>query len=353
VLHLAAGGETPWNAEIAGIWQSAVPESGPFFSFALVPAAAPTDVLSFSGAGTTSIVEINLPTGQPGAILRCRLQASPHELSRLQRHLHRSVNHRHTEWAIAGMALLLGACGWVIGGAEGARWALLGGTPRADGAGISPEVMRQWFGARRLGPSEFPALFTALHDICWRAGLRRVPDLYCIPAPCSMNAYALGGPDDAVITLTEGLLRGMTFGEIAGILAHEVAHIRNNDVRAMSFAAALQRAISLTSMLALVALQARPGAACGPVAALLANAPAIAQLLCLALSRVRELDADAVALELIDDSWALVAALDKLELHHTGTRVVPMAAHDQDPARFLRSHPATAERVGTLMRLAH
>jgi len=350
LFHLGLGGETPWHP---GIALSAFPESGPRVSFALVPAAPRMEVLRFSSAGATSIVEINLPSGQRGAVLRCRLEASPRGLSRLQRHLHRTVNHRHSEWAIAGMALLLAVCGWVTGGEDGARWALAGGTPAPDGAALSPQVLRRRFGARPLRPAELPALSQTLHDICWRARLWRIPDLYCIPAPHSMNAYALGGPDDAVIVLTEGLLRGMTLGEIAGILAHEVAHIHNNDIRVMSWAAAFQRAISLTSLVGLASLSGRPGAAAGPAAALLTNAPALGQLLCLALSRIRELDADAVALELIDDSHALIAALDKLELHHTGARVAPMAAHDEGPASFLRSHPATAERVGTLMRLAH
>ena len=310
------------------------------------------DALSFSSAGATSIVEINLPSGQAGAMLRCRLEASPQELSRLQRHLHRSVNHRHSEWAIAGMALLLAVCGFVLGGEEGARAALAGGIPAVDGATPSPDAMRKWFGARLLHPSEMPALFQVLHDICRRAQLARAPALYCLPMPHGMNAYALGGPDESAITLTEGLLRGMTPGEIAGILAHEVAHIRNNDVWAMRWAASLQRAISLTSLIGLASLQARSGAA-GQVVALLAGAPAIGQLLCLALSRIRELDADALALELVDDSRALIAALDKLEHHHTGARISSLAAHDDGPARFLRSHPGTAERVGTLLRLAH
>ncbi len=121
----------------------------------------------------------------------------------------------------------------------------------------------------------------------------------------------------------------------------------------MGWAAALQRAIALTSLIGLVSLRARPAAVAGPMAALLAGAPALGQLLCLALSRIRELDADALALELIDDSRALIAALDKLEHHHTGARVTSLAAHDEGPARFLRSHPATAERVDTLLRLAH
>src|SRR5439155_15407701 len=82
-----------------------------------------------------------------------------------------------------------------------------------------------------------------------------------------------------------------------------------------------------------------------PLAMLLGGASAIGQLLCLALSRIRELDADAFALELIDDAQALVAALHKLERHHTGASFASAATHrGDDLLGFLRSHPATSER---------
>ena len=81
--------------------------------------------------------------------------------------------------------------------------------------------------------------------------------------------------------------------------------------------------------------------------------PAIGRLLGLALSRIRELDADATALELTGDLAALIAALDKLERHHAGSAVRRADASENDPTRLLRSHPATSERVGTLRGLAH
>jgi len=72
----------------------------------------------------------------------------------------------------------------------------------------------------------------------------------------------------------------------------------------------------------------------------------------LALSRTRELDADATALELTGDWQALIAALDKLERHHSGFAVHSLAARDDGSMRLLRSHPATSERVGALLNLA-
>jgi len=276
------------------------------------------------------------------------------DLSRLRRQVHQTANSRSSALAIAGMMLLLAVCGWIVGGTEGARRAVTGGAPRPNGPPISHEAMYRWFGARLLRPAELPGLFDILAQVCRRAGLSRLPDLYCLAAPREMNAYALGGPQGAAIVLTEGLLRGMTPGEIAGILAHEVAHIRNNDAWAMSWADALHRAIEWTSLTGLALLRAQNGGfAERPLATLLSAAPAIGRLLGLALSRIRELDADATALELTGDLAALIAALDKLERHHGGSRLPPVITFEDDPMRFLRSHPATSERVGALRSLAH
>src|SRR5260370_18230173 len=135
-----------------------------------------------------------------------------------------------------------------------------------------------------------------------------------------MNANALGSQGAASIVLTEWLLRGMTRGELVGILAHEVAHIRNNDAWTMSWAAALHRAIEWTSLTGLALLRARHGGMANhrPSAALLNAAPALGRLLGLALSRTRELDADATPLALTGDSPALIAPLAKLQPHPSG-----------------------------------
>ena len=203
------------------------------------------------------------------------------------------------------------------------------GTRRAGSADCPPHVVLKNFGARPLTPGEAPGLYAQLLNICARAGMRRAPELFLLPVP-AMNAYALGGPDNACITVTEGLLRGLSKAEVAGILAHEVAHILNHDTHALNWAAAVQ------SQIAASALQRHGGSAARPVrvttrhAALLASAPALAHLLFLALSRVREFDADATALDLIDDPDALAAALWKLEHFHSGR--TPLNAHLQDGA---------------------
>jgi heat shock protein HtpX len=322
-------------------------------------------MLQLSRSGGTVIVDMHLPTDRPGVVLRCRINASPQglssldlsykDLSRLRRQIQQTANHRSSTWAIAGMVLLLAVCGWIVGGAEGFHRAMSVGLPRSNGPAISSETMYRWFGARLLRPAEMPGLFNILSDVCMRAGLFRLPDLYCLPDSSDMNAYALGDPEAAAIVLTDGLLRGMTPDEIAGILAHEVAHIRNNDAWAMRWAVALHRAIEWTSLtgLALLRTQDGVGAINRPMVTLLSAAPMISHLLCLALSRIRESDADATALELTGDWQGLVAALNKLERHHTGSPVLPVAAFEDGRMRLLRSHPATSERVGDLLSFAH
>jgi heat shock protein HtpX len=350
LFGLNRGAETQHDG---GIGWFTIPGRG--FSVALIPAAAATSRPRYSRGPRSFQLEIDLPADRSGLVLRCRIDASAENIARLRRDFHRALNHRSSAQVMAGMVILLAVCGWIVGGADGLQRAVTGGLPRSDGRTMSREAICRSFGASPLRVTDVPGLFNILMSICHRAGMSRMPDLYYLPVRDSMNAYALGGSDGAAIILTDGLLRGMTLDEIAGILAHEVAHIRNNDSWAMNWAAALHRTIELTSLAGLASLQAqnRTAAPDRAMAMLLSIAPAIGQLLCLALSRIRELDADATALELTGDSQALVAALDKLERHHTGFSVTPVAAHQADPMHLLRSHPATAQRVGAVLSLAH
>jgi heat shock protein HtpX len=330
--------------------------AGPGFHvfFAMVPAAPQSQPLRVTQSGEIVSVELHLTTDWPGCVLYCRIDGSTQHLSGLRRQVHRDENHRYSAWLIAVMVLLLALCGWIAGGAEGARDAIAAGTPRPGSTAIPREAMFRWFGARLLRPTELPELFCALAEVCRRARLFRLPDLYYVAAPAQMNAYACGSPEASAILVTEGLLQNMSLGEIAGILAHEVAHIRNQDAWAMDWAAALNRAIETISLAGLASLRMRRehASANRHLTSLLNAAPAIGRLLLLALSRVRELDADAMALELTGDTQAMVGALAKLEHHHTGSAMLSASAFDSGPMRFLRSHPGTSERVVTLLHLA-
>lgn len=271
----------------------------------------------------------------------------------VRRHLHHAINERRSGRAIAGLTLLLALCGWINGGDEGARLAVIGALPQSGPLQAASDTMRRRRDARRLTAAEVPDLFALVHDVCRRAGLRRMPEVYLLPAERAMNAYALGTPDDAVITLTSGLVDGMTRDEVAAIVAHEIAHICNGDAATMALAANLHRTIRFISGAGLVGMAARNGPRqASPLMCLLQAAPAIAELLCLALSRIREFAADAFALDLITDPRTLASALEKLERHHRGGNSFHAPRSDDDVSGYLHSHPSTHQRVGFVHVLA-
>jgi heat shock protein HtpX len=331
-------------------WAFVLPEAAGVVRLSLVPSgvAAP---LRHIAHGDTVTTELDLPGFQSHLALRVSIQCRVRNSPDIQRRLHRASNGRASELAIGGMLMLLAVCGFIIGGEDGARRAVRHGSLTPDHDAITPAMMARRFGARLLRPSDAPALFAKLTQICRRARLTRLPDLYCLPAPNSMNAYALGAPHNAAIVVTDGLLQRMSADEVVGILAHEVAHIANNDRVAMGWATSLQQAVGVTALAGLTA-KGRGVPANGALAAFLRMAPAIGQLLFLALSRSRELDADARALDLIDHPQALVTALGKLEQFHAPAPFGALQAVEDGVARLLRSHPATWERVGLLVRLA-
>jgi heat shock protein HtpX len=207
------------------------------------------------------------------------------------------------------------------------------------------------FGARPLSFGEAPVLYGVLTRICVRAGLPSVPQLFLLPMS-GMNAYALGSPEDACISVTEGLLRGLSADEVAGIFAHEVAHIRERDSGAMNWARTLIDDVTNAALNGLAAASNRGRAGCAAAsrdALLMASVPAVARLLYSALSRVRELAADSMAIDMIDDPNALASALCKLEFYHSG--MTPLDAHllarlhQSSLTSSMNSHPGTWERL--------
>ena len=271
------------------------------------------------------------------------------ELARLRRSLARDLHSRNSERVMAGLIGLLALCENVSEKKRKPELSLADIQRKIRAGEGRPHDALRAFGARPLRCVDAPALYAILVEICVRAGLKRVPELFLLPFP-GMNAYALGGPANACITVTEGLLRGLSRQEIAGIFAHEVAHVLHHDAGAMKWAAAIQREITDLAMRGIGDLAARDQdfARIGPQALLLVAAPVMAQLLISALSRVRELAADSRAIDLSEHPKALVDALCKLEYFHTG--LSPLQAHMRDGSlvRALHSHPGTWERIAHL-----
>jgi heat shock protein HtpX len=270
-------------------------------------------------------------------------------VDQLRRRLAREFHSHHSRRVISGLINLLDLCGRANGESRGAGQALGEIQTNLQAAERQPRATLRALGGRPLRCTEAPELYAILLNICVRAGMVRLPELFLLPV-AGMNAYALGGPDNACISVTEGLLHGLSHEEIAGIFAHEVGHILHHDTGAMNWAAAIEGEITHSALRGIAGLTARgrDETLVAPLAMLLAAAPALARLLFLALSRVRELAADAMALDLIDHPRALAAALCKLEYFHTG--LSPFHAHVREHAdsRSWRSHPGTWERLSHL-----
>jgi len=270
---------------------------------------------------------------------------------------HRVLNTLHTVLLLAAITALAGFLGWSLLGDEGIIWAaVIALTALVFGPRVSPRWVLRATGAHELGPRQAPALHRVLALLAERAGLECAPRLYYLPTRV-LNAFATGNVRDSAVTVTDGLLRAVTLRELAGVLAHEIAHVRGHDLWVMNLADVVGRLTALLSMIgqALLIIMLPLSILQGyelpllPILALI-FAPTISLLLQLALARTREYHADVVAAELTGDPSGLASALDKLERLQGGWMERMFMAGGRMP-RWLRTHPHTQERVRRLMEL--
>jgi len=210
---------------------------------------------------------------------------------------------------------------------------------------------------------ELPEYFAIMRDLSDRAGLP-MPRLYISPEP-QPNAFATGrNPEHAAVAVTRGLLAVCTWDEVRGVLAHELAHVRNRDILIGSIAAAIATGISFVANLAMWGAMLGGGddEDANPFALLIAAmvAPLAAGLLQMAVSRSREFEADRHGAELLGTGEPLARALEKLEV--TASRVPmdvppaqaqafivnPLTGREVRFANLFRTHPTTEERVARL-----
>lgn len=213
------------------------------------------------------------------------------------------------------------------------------------------------YGARALHPSEAPDLWALVRELAARAGLPAVPVPHYAPS-AMVNAFATGSERRAAIVLTDGLLRSLTPRELTGVVAHEIAHIANKDLRVMGLADSISRFTHLMALCGQMAiLFSLPALLLGavdvhwPALLLLAVAPQLALLAQLGLSRVREFDADRLAAGLTGDPLGLALALAKIERVSRSWRAWLLPGWGNPEPSWLRTHPATAERIERLHEL--
>ena len=202
--------------------------------------------------------------------------------------------------------------------------------------------------ARPLQPGEAPDLVADVEDISTRARIP-VPRLYLIPSQ-QPNAFATGrNPKHSAVAVTEGLLALMPRDQVRGVLAHELAHIRNRDVLVTTIAAMIGAAISaIANFLQFQWLfggddDESPLGLVGTIAAMLV-APIAAMLLQFAISRQREFLADATAAELLGEGRSLADALGTLQ---RGVEAVPMQVNPATASLYI-ANPLSGNGMASL-----
>jgi heat shock protein HtpX len=266
---------------------------------------------------------------------------------------------------MAGLTALFVAIGGYFGGQSGMVMAFVfAGLMNFVMYYASAKMVLRMYGARTVTEREAPELYAMVDRLRQRAGLP-MPTV-AIAAHAQPNAFATGrNPEHAVVCVTEGILRLVSRDELEGVIAHELAHIKNRDMLLQTMTATLAGAITNLAHFGLF-FGGRDDEGSSPLAglAMAILAPIAAMLIQFAISRQREFKADAVGAEISGRPLSLANALRKLDsaAHRIPMNVAPavaplaqvnpLAAYGGGIASLFSTHPSTAERVARLERLA-
>lgn len=274
---------------------------------------------------------------------------------------HSARNFKHALFIVGGMGLLVGVAASLLWGWSGALIALATiGILYSLVPQLPPEALMRLYRARRVTEQNSVQLHQIMSALSARAELPRQPDLYIIPSAL-LNAFATGSPERSAVAVTEGLLRRMNWREIAGVLGHEVSHIRHNDLWLMGLADIMTRFVQMLSYLALILaglnlfdmMRGEDGVSWWAIL-LLYLAPTASSLLQLGLSRTREYEADLEAAALTGDPMGLASALARVE-QDTGQfwedLAFPIPGRRIPQPSLLRTHPPTEQRIARLREL--
>ena len=282
------------------------------------------------------------------------------------------MNAVKTVLLLGAMSGLLLVGGDALGGQQGLTYALL----IAVGLNFfsyffSDKMALMASGAQRVSETEHPQIYARLAPVtrmlCERMGIP-MPKLWVTPGD-TPNAFATGrNPSHASVAVTAGLLDLMNDAELAGVIAHELGHVKNRDILISSIAATIATAITFLARMAMFfggGHRDEEGRGMNPLAGLmmLILAPLAAMLIQMAISRTREFSADAASAQATGSPQGLISALGKLDSY--GRRlpmdVPPSTAHMYIMKPFgggglfrklFSTHPPTEERIAALRRIA-
>ncbi len=280
------------------------------------------------------------------------------------------MNHLKTFILLAAMTALFMGIGYLVGGAGGMAIAFV----VAAGMNLfsywnADKIVLKMYKAEMVDETHPNAVVRAYvadtRQMALDAGMP-VPKITIIPNN-QPNAFATGrNPQNAAVAATTGLLDMLTREEIRGVMAHELAHVKNRDTLTMTITATIAGAISMLANFAMFFGgndRERPGGMIGTIALMLL-APMAAGLVQMAISRSREYEADRVGAEIANDPDALASALQKIEAYARGNMNPqaernPATAHmfiinplnGKGADNLFSTHPATHNRVRALLEM--
>lgn len=269
------------------------------------------------------------------------------------------------------LSLILMAIGGVVGGQNGAMaMFLISLAINFYTYWNSDKMALRAYNAQPLSESQVPELYELVRELCRKAELP-MPRLYVIPTDVP-NAFATGrNPEHAAVAVTEGILSMLNRDEIAGVISHELSHVKHRDTLIMTLSASIATAISYVANIAQWAAifgtaRDEDGNRSNPIALIvtIVVAPLAASLIQFALSRSREYMADASGARISGKPLALASALLKLDdyAHHrvipdakpatSGLFIINPLAGVGGMANLFSTHPSTEERVKKLREIA-
>ena len=279
---------------------------------------------------------------------------------------HHRMNIARTMLLMAALSALFLFVGFLIGGEAGMMIALLFATATNIFAyWNSDKVLLSMYGARQVDETTAPELVHLVRQISGQAGLP-MPKVYIVQND-QPNAFATGrNPEHAAVCVTSGLLGRVNNEELAGVLAHELSHVRNRDTLTMTITATIAGAVSMLANYVFFFGGGRrnPLGLVGLILVALV-APLAAMLVQMAVSRTREFEADRMGAEISGRPLWLASALQKID---RAAAVTDNREADANPATahmfiinplhggglsgLFSSHPSTAERIARLQAMA-
>jgi heat shock protein HtpX len=267
---------------------------------------------------------------------------------------------------MAGLTALFVAIGGAVGGQSGMITAfLLAAVMNFIMYWTSSSMVLRMYGAQVVTEREAPELYEMVDRLRQRAGLP-MPTVAIAPH-AQPNAFATGrNPEHAVVCVTEGIVQLVSREELEGVIAHELAHIKNRDMLLQTMTATLAGAITNLAQFAFLFGGRSDDEDSNPIAglAMLIVAPIAAMLIQFAISRQREFKADAVGAQITGRPLGLARALAKLDAAahqipmHVSPAVAPLAQVNplafsgRGISKLFSTHPPTAERIARLEALA-